>query len=426
MMSIQSKLLTATFLAAVFVVSTVPVHAVEIYDAVVIGDWEGVTDGWVDNATSFPFDDASLSSQYGYDTIGATLGSSSVRVTQLNQGRTLKLQLSPAQKLDFMANNTFSIDMTIAADTLGVGGFAKIVNLVIQNGGTGSNQTLAWNTNLSFWNGSPEQTETFTIDYGGIKGSIDPDSYIQLILVTNGRRGTDPLSAADFYFDNARLYNTIGIADWEGTPDNCIDWIDKTPVDDPNNMPSKYNYESTIGVTKGAQSLHLSQDGTEQNLTFVLDAAQRADFMANHVFAVDVTIPTDTTGVAGYTRIYNVAINAEGYGFNSQFTPPALIFNGTAGAGEQTETLVVDYEEVKGLMPAFPSYVSIIISTQNDENAPGARDDYYFDNARLFGGLGEGCELLLADITGDCLVDFDDFAQLAASWLLCNDPAGCP
>ncbi|MCK5564927.1 MAG: hypothetical protein KAJ07_06735 [Planctomycetes bacterium] len=424
MMNIQNKVLTVV----VFLMLVASVHAVDIYDEVVIGDWELVTDGWVDRATGLNIDDPSLSSKYGYDTIGATLGSNSIRVTQLGQLATLKLQLTPDQKLDFLASNTFSIDMSVAADTLGVGGFAKIVNLVINNGGTGPGwTTLPWGTNLSFWPGSGERTETFEIDYSSIKASIDPDSYIQIILVTNGSRATLPdATAADFYFDNARFYSTVGIGDWEGTPDNCIDWVNKYSIDDPNNMPSKYTYESSIGVTKGTQSLHLSQDGTGQNLTFILDAAQRADFMANHVFAIDVTVPEDTTGVDGYTRIYNVAISAQDYGYNSLFDPPALILTGAALAGEETETLIVDYEDAKGLMPASPSYVQIVISTQNDENAPGARDDYYFDNARLFGGLSGGCELLLADINGDCIVDYYDFAQIGVSWMLCNDPAGCP
>ncbi|MHC4372576.1 MAG: PEP-CTERM sorting domain-containing protein [Planctomycetota bacterium] len=179
------------------------------YAGVVIGDWEGATDGWVHGTSpnlNAAIDDPAVSpSIYGYDTIGATLGSNSVRVTQLNQGRTLKLTLSPAQKTAFFANDIFSIDMSVAADTLGVGGFAKIVNLVIQNGGTGGNQTLAWGTNINFWDGSPERTETFELDYSAVKGSLDPSSYIQLILVTNGRRATDPLTAADFYFDNAQL-----------------------------------------------------------------------------------------------------------------------------------------------------------------------------------------------------------------------------
>ncbi|MCK5564934.1 MAG: PEP-CTERM sorting domain-containing protein [Planctomycetes bacterium] len=194
----MKKLIVLLCLACV-----VPAHA-----GVVIGDWEGNTDGWVDRPTSLSIDDPSLMpSKYDYSTYGATLGSQSIRVTQLGQNASLKLQLTPAQKLDFMASDILSIDMSVAADTLGVGGYAKIVDLVINNGGTGPGWTvLDWDANLSFWGGSSARTETFEIDYSSIKASIDPASYIQIILITNGSRATSPdATAADFNFDNAQL-----------------------------------------------------------------------------------------------------------------------------------------------------------------------------------------------------------------------------
>ena len=87
---------------------------------------------------------------------------------------------------------------------------------------------------------------------------------------------------------------------------------------------------------------------------------------------------------------------------------------------------MLDYNDAKPFMPASPSYVEIILATNND--AGGARNEYYFDNARLSGGLSSEdlCAAMVADITGDCKVDFYDFAELAATWLGCNDPAGCP
>ncbi|MCK5614121.1 hypothetical protein KAR91_70305, partial [Candidatus Pacearchaeota archaeon] len=50
------------------------------------------------------------------------------------------------------------------------------------------------------------------------------------------------------------------------------------------------------------------------------------------------------------------------------------------------------------------------------------RPDYYFDNAALYGGVSNPCATSQADINGDCVVNMADFAVIASSWMICNDP----
>ena len=195
--------------------------------------------------------------------------------------------------------------------------------------------------------------------------------------------------------------------------------MDKISIDDPNLMPSKYNYESTIGVTLGAQSLHMQHvgPGIENNLAFALDGAQRAEFMANSFFSMDITVPATTETEDNFSQIYNVIINAEGYGWHGQLESPLGLTS--AGLDMNTTKLVIDYRDAKKAMPASPSHVAIIISTNNG----GVRTDYYFDNAALYGGVSNPCATSQADINGDCVVNMADFAVIASSWMICNDPA---
>ena len=93
--------------------------------AVVIGNWEGSDDGCIDWSTGLSISDPSLMpGKYDYGTVGATNGSQSLKLTMQGWGQTLAFRLTPEQRAEFMANTTFSIDYSVAADTLGVGGYA--------------------------------------------------------------------------------------------------------------------------------------------------------------------------------------------------------------------------------------------------------------------------------------------------------------
>ena len=184
--------------------------------AVVIGDWEGSSDGWVDWSTpneatpeswdKLPIDDPTLMpSIYDYDTIGATLGSQSIKLTQTGYRESLMKAVSIP---DFLANDILSFDLTIAADWLlnGTGGWSQIEQIVINSDVGYAEQLSASTGNQYWWNGSPVQTTTVTLDYSAHKAAMIANgaiNYLEIILVTNGQR--DDGSEIDFYFDNAQL-----------------------------------------------------------------------------------------------------------------------------------------------------------------------------------------------------------------------------
>jgi hypothetical protein len=179
--------------------------------------------------------------------------------------------------------------------------------------------------------------------------------------------------------------HAVVIGNWEGTPDNCIDWGNKLSIDDASNMPSIYGYDSTVGVTNGSQSLHVIQSGYGQRLAFRLNAAERAAFMANSVFSIDVSVAASGgLYTAGYTNIEEVHMNAPGAGWTAvaSGTPLQFMWWGTAGA--RTQPLVINYSAFRNAITTT-EYIEIVITLNI---AGGAPADIYFDNAQLYGGTG--------------------------------------
>ncbi len=179
------------------------------------------------------------------------------------------------------------------------------------------------------------------------------------------------------------VYATTIIGDWEQSPDGWIDWIEygnNQSVADPLNMPSRYEYEPTIGVTLNDWSLHVKQSGWNQNLSIRLqNAGHVADFMADTIFAIDVTVPADSFGTGGWCEIYALSLNASYYGWNDQLPVPAYHWDYWTGSPQRMVTLMWDYSAAKEKIPANPSYVELIFATNSD----GIHNDFYFDNARL-------------------------------------------
>ncbi len=185
--------------------------------------------------------------------------------------------------------------------------------------------------------------------------------------------------------------SAVVINDFEGTAGNAIDWSDGLSIDgNPN-----YSYSSTVGVTSGTQSVHLSNaTGWAQTLALRLDYSQRVAFMAN--FSIDISVPANFAGsTSGWTEIYNVTLNTEGYGWNDQFTAPAMQFGFWENSPVQTKTLTFDYSAAKGSMPAVPGWIEIVFATNSD----GTHSNLYFDNAQLT-GVPEPASMLLLGLGG--------------------------
>ena len=379
--------------------------------AELLGTWEGATDGWTDRGSGLSIDDGTLMpSMYDYAAVGATEGSQSIRlVTPISsQTNTLQLQMTPAQKTAFMENDTLSIDLSVAADTLGVGGYAKIANVIINAEGSGwSGQGVS--LTLNFYDGSPEQTETLSFDYSATRDAIVAalgegvmPSYIQLIIATNGTRATTPdATAAEMYFDNVTMTGAtpppspelLGTweSNWEGNSnDGWSDTVTGYMVDDVNVMPSIYDF-ATVCVTDGSQSLKLTTLGQSSTLKLALSPDQRAAFMENDIFSADFGIAADTLGVGGFATIVKIKINSAEITETSVELPLPLQLGFSAGSPEKVETFEVDYSAVRDAIAAalspdtVPGWINIIIVTngRRGDAEPYSPAEMYFDNVRL-------------------------------------------
>ncbi|MCK5612166.1 hypothetical protein KAR91_60400, partial [Candidatus Pacearchaeota archaeon] len=174
----------------------------------VIGNWESAPDGWIDWVDGqVSIDDPSLMpGKYEYAAYGATLGSKSIKLSDLGVDQTLAIKLTPTQRADFLANDIFSIDFSIAADTLGAGGYAKIEKIIINATDIGWVATAVGQGFTYSSNGSSAASMTVTFDYSTLKAGIPASpGYLNIILRTTGLCATGSSSDVDFYFDNAQL-----------------------------------------------------------------------------------------------------------------------------------------------------------------------------------------------------------------------------
>jgi hypothetical protein len=101
--------------------------------------------------------------------------------------------------------------------------------------------------------------------------------------------------------------------------------------------------------------------------------------MANSIFSIDITVPANHVAGGGWTEIYSVTLNAEGWGWNDIATPVVHQFGFWDSSPAQTYTVSFDYSAAKVGMPTVPGWVEIIFSTNSD----GTHTNLYFDNAQL-------------------------------------------
>lgn len=173
--------------------------------ALVIGDWESMPasgDGWIDwGQGQVPIE--TLPAKYSVGTVGATLGSQSLRVDQAGWAQSLAIQLDAAQRAAFMSSSTFSIDVSVRANDGTIeGGYSQIYAVYMNAAGPGWTE-VAGGVPLNFywWPGSPERTQTLSVDYSAFRDAITSTGYIEIILALNTGGG----APTDLYFDNAQL-----------------------------------------------------------------------------------------------------------------------------------------------------------------------------------------------------------------------------
>jgi len=174
-------------------------------DPFVIGSWEGVSDGWIDWGNTEAIDSAAnMPSKYQYSDLWSSDGDYSLRLEKQGWQQNLAIKLQNQGFVDeFMARNTFSIDLMAPADDLGVGGWEEIYTVSLNAEGYG------WNdlgdkpaVHVDFWAGSPMRVFTVTWDYTAAKASMPvAPNWVEFIIATNGGDTNRDV----FYLDNARL-----------------------------------------------------------------------------------------------------------------------------------------------------------------------------------------------------------------------------
>lgn len=193
----------------------------------------------------------------------------------------------------------------------------------------------------------------------------------------------------------------VVIGDFEnGSYDGWIDWSSsQAPL-----VAPKFTFSNSLGVTRGSSALVLTQNGWNQNLSIKLQDTTlhpdyRAAFLANTQIQFDITLPAST--VSGWTQIFDLALNAEGWGFTSlasaQPVPGAQWGWGPDGGGVQQYTVTFDYSAALAVIPANPNYVEFILATNND--GLDTHGTYHIDNIRL-SSIPEPAALSLVGVAG--------------------------
>lgn len=162
------------------------------------------------------------------------------------------------------------------------------------------------------------------------------------------------------------------IGDWESGLDGWIDWGDANAT-----MAGG----QTEGVTLGSGSLLVDEAGWGQNLALQLDEPQRAAFMANSIFSIDVSVAETPGFSAGYSQITEVAFNAAGPGWTPVVGSPDPLLNfwWWENRPDETQTLQIDYSGFRDQI-TDTGYIEIILTTNMGGGAP---TQMYFDNAQL-------------------------------------------
>ena len=183
------------------------------------------------------------------------------------------------------------------------------------------------------------------------------------------------------------------IGSWQtSSDDGWIDWANQSVgLFDPSNAGK---YSLAVGAVPGyAQSLKISQAGYQQNLAIKLqNNGHVSDFMNNNLLSFTFSVPAGTGG--GYSQLFELAINAQTYGFSSQpfnanwsstgdngnnlGTQPNFYF--WDGSPVQSQRVTLDYSSILPSFPVNPVWVEFIFSFNNGGGAPA---EYYINDVTL-------------------------------------------
>jgi hypothetical protein len=357
--------------------------------AIVVGNWENIMDGWAKDPC------APAGTTTSYSATGVTLDTKSLKlsVPEPNWQRAIYLRLQDKGLVDdFFNNDTFSVDVTrLPGEWTGPGGYSG-VDLVVSANSVSGPVFQALGGKIWWSPGDGNNPQTATWDYSAIKALIDPCSvsYLELIIATN--YDADFTAGGKYYLDNALLAPPAPvppqIGDWELRRDGWAIW----PGPNPPPVGTTIDYNDTTGVTLHGNSLRLKvPDGGVQRVLYIQLHKQGLvdDFFSNSSFSVDVTRLANewTPGAAGAFSGVELIVNAS--------SDAGAVFQNLGGRvwwspgdGNGPKKALWDYSATKSQIdPCSVSYLEFIIVT-NFDDVNYTEGTYYLDNAKLIPRTG--------------------------------------
>jgi hypothetical protein len=190
------------------------------------------------------------------------------------------------------------------------------------------------------------------------------------------------------------------------------------PITSASVSPGIYSFAG--GAVAGyGQSLQINQSGFGSTLAIKLqDNGYMDDFLNNHLlsftFSVDAASVSGST--AGYSQVYALTLNAQGFGYNNiasggtwpNTTAVGDTGNNSAGgqpnfyfyngAPARSQTVTIDYSSALALITATPSsgWIELMFTFNNGGGAPA---NFYMNEVVLSGGpIPEPSSIALAGL----------------------------
>jgi len=202
------------------------------------------------------------------------------------------------------------------------------------------------------------------------------------------------------------------LGSFQGSSDpNNAGWVDVNQGGAPITSSTNASFVAA-GVPGYALSLDMSANGHGfgyPGLQLQFSPAQIAAFNANSWLTFTFSVPAWTNG--GYSQIYNLALNAPGYGYNNQSwanamemgntnnSPPGTMPNFYFYNGVPLQSMVVTVNYSSALAAIIAGGESYLQLTFQDNQGGGAPFDQYFNNVELsplpFGAVPEPASVAL-------------------------------
>jgi hypothetical protein len=400
---------------------------------VVIGSWQDNDgDGWIDWGNQSSITAPANVGKYSFVN-GAVSGyAQSLQISQAgyNQNLAIKLHELPGGVAAFLTNHllTFTFSVPPSSASGATAGFSQLFALSVNATGYGfvdqsfanltssgaTNDNQANQPNFYFDAVSPARSQVVTLNYSNILAGIaatPENGYIELIFTFNNGGG----APTNYFINNVVLSgasvppppppppstNTV-IGSWQDNDgDGWIDWGNQFSITNAANV-GKYSFVSGA-VTGYPQSLQIGHSGVSQCLAIKLQELPGgvAAFLTNHLLSFTYSVPAAAASgaTAGYSQLFELAINATGYGFTSQSfanltasgvtndnqgNQPNFYFDSTSPVRSQVVTL--NYSNILSAIAATPEngYIELIFSFNTGGGAP---TNYFINNVVLSGAF---------------------------------------